>query len=306
MELSRVAFGEFVYEAATGRLVGPEGEHTLRPQLSRLLECFLSRPNEVLDRATLIAAVWGEDRVVEFDAGLAALIKELRAALGDRADAPWYLETIPRRGFRFLLEPRNVSERGDSGRAVARFSLILLPVLVLGVAAGLAWWLTLGETPDPEGAIGDDARPPRVAVLPFLSLDDQDRERTASLLLADSMIAALSAAVTDDGAEDVPAFAVIGRTSIARYPEGDELISRLARDLAVDLIVEGSYRDEGGEWLVTVNVVKVSDQTILQSRSIVVDSLSSPGLREAMRVFAREMVETVRACGPDCLARIGD
>lgn len=301
MELSRVEFGEFVYEADTGRLVGPQGAQTLRPQVSRLLEHFLAHPDRVLDRASLIAAVWGEDRVVEFDAGLAALIKELRHVLGDSAANPRYLETIPRRGFRFLATPvaAETAERPAPGRFRRYLLAGVVLAAVLAAAGGGAFWWLAGEPATP--VAGAERSVPRVAVLPFLSLADEERERTASLLLADSMIAALGPATGDEAGE--PPFAVIGRTSLSGYPEGEDLLASLARDLGVDLVVEGSYRREGEQWLVNVSLVKVSDQTILQSRSFLVDELSSRAVREEMAAFAGEMRVVVSGCGADCLAR---
>lgn len=316
MTSRRIQFGDFLYQSDSGRLSGPTGEHSLRPQLARLLEYLLDHPGEVIERDRVARAVWGEDRVVEFEAGLAALVKELRSILGDSARQPRYLETIPRRGLRWLVPPQDSGVQAGpptdsfSARPAAKrgrriviiglaFSILLTGALGLVI-------LTVQQAAD-EASVEPEPRAPRVAVLPFLAIDEADRERRASLLLADSTIAALASVVSSspndvEEAADHP-FAVIGRTSITGYPAGDGLAAALAEDLGVDLVVEGSYRREGDVWLITVSVVKVREQTILLSRSFLVPEPSSRAAREHLQGFAIEMAAAVRRCGEDCLVR---
>ncbi|MDQ2070341.1 winged helix-turn-helix domain-containing protein [Natronospira bacteriovora] len=303
-----VKFGEFVYEADSGRLTGPSGEQNLRPQVARLLDYLLRHPGEIIGREGLAREVWGEDRVVAFDTGLSALLKELRAALGDRADEPHYLETIPRRGVRWLVTPESGSDStsGETGgKANGRQgALILIAAAVM--LAGFVGLLLVAEM-SPDDPLPDmPAQPavPRVAVLPFLSIADDDREQRASLLLADSTIAALAAVVAPPqlGEDESPPMAVIGRTSISGYPEGEALLPALARDLGVDLVVEGSFREEGDYWLVTVSAVRADAQTILLSRSFLVSELSSRAVREHLQGFAIELAMAIERCGEDCLS----
>ncbi|MCP1727559.1 DNA-binding winged helix-turn-helix (wHTH) protein/TolB-like protein [Natronospira proteinivora] len=304
-ETSRLQFKGFVYEPDSGRLSGPTGTQTLRPQAARLLEALLARPGVVIDRQTLVESVWGEGRVVEFDAGLSALIKELRAALGDQAGSPTFIETIPRRGVRFLVQPDTTDQAGNAPSSAAlprpiRLIVTTILALLLGGLVLLMAWDLVPFGGDPEAA----DRPPRVAVLPFLSVDDADREQRASMLLADSLIAALGQVVSRaDTEQGSPPYAVIGRTSVVDYPAGEELLPRLGRELRVDLVIEGSYRQEGEQdWLINISAVKVEEQTILLSRSFVSDALSSQAVREQMQSFALELEQAARRCGQDCLA----
>lgn len=302
-------FGSFRYRADSGELSGAQGDRLLRPQLARLLEYLLEHPGQVLDRDSVARAVWGDGRVVEFEAGLAALIKELRSALADSASTPRYLETIPRRGLRWLVTPER--EAGAAGaQAVARPRRLAVGAAVGVILAALFGLLLLaGQLTGDEEEGEHQARLPRVAVLPFLSVDEADREQRASLLLADSAIAALASVAVPPPDEEVatshPPFAVIGRTSIGGYPGGDELALALARDLRADLVVEGSYRSEGDAWLINVSVVKVGEQTILLSRTFLVSELSSRVAREHLQGFAIEMAEAVRRCGEECLVPSG-
>jgi DNA-binding winged helix-turn-helix (wHTH) protein len=74
----------------------------LRPQPARALERLLQSQGELVSRAELRRALWPEDTFVHFDDGLNSCIKQVRAALGESRSAPRYLETLVKRGFRFV------------------------------------------------------------------------------------------------------------------------------------------------------------------------------------------------------------
>ena len=74
----------------------------LQQQPAKVLELLLRRAGELVTRDEIRAAVWGQDTYVNFDQGLNFCIKEIRAALGDDADEPRFVETLPRRGYRFI------------------------------------------------------------------------------------------------------------------------------------------------------------------------------------------------------------
>ncbi len=98
----RVAFDEFELRLDSGELFREGSLVTqLQPQPARLLELLASRSGEVVGREEIRQVVWG-DSFVDFDASLNFCIKQLRRALGDSATSPRYIETLPRRGYRFL------------------------------------------------------------------------------------------------------------------------------------------------------------------------------------------------------------
>ena len=98
----------------------------LQEQPLRILDELLARPGEIVTREHLIAILW-PNRVVEFDAGLNAAVRRLRAALGDEAETPRYIETVPRKGYRFIgtLRPLDV---GTNPAAVSDTVFTGLPV----------------------------------------------------------------------------------------------------------------------------------------------------------------------------------
>ena len=100
--LESYRFGVFEFDGRTlelrkaGRLIA------IRPQPLKLLALLLARPNDLVTRDDLQRALWGDDTFVDFEQGVNHAVRELRAALGDVAESPRFIETLPRRGYRFI------------------------------------------------------------------------------------------------------------------------------------------------------------------------------------------------------------
>jgi DNA-binding winged helix-turn-helix (wHTH) protein/TolB-like protein len=95
-------FGVFEFDARTAVLTRSSRPVPLEPQPARALALLLSRAGDLVSREELRAHLWGEDTHVDFDRGLAYCIGQLRSALGDSADNPRFVQTLPRRGFSFI------------------------------------------------------------------------------------------------------------------------------------------------------------------------------------------------------------
>src|SRR5215467_11819316 len=106
-------FGLFELDVARGELRKQGRVIKLQDQPFQVLDVLVRRPGEVVTREELQQAVWPADTFVEFDQGLNTAIKKIRLALGDSADNPRFVETIPRKGYRFIapveLAPREAS-----------------------------------------------------------------------------------------------------------------------------------------------------------------------------------------------------
>src|SRR5437762_1352467 len=115
-----VHFGEFELDAAAGQLYRKGAKLRLQEQPSQILQILLQRPGEVVTREELQQKIWPSDTFVDFDHGINNAIKRLREALGDTAETPCYVETLPRRGYRFI---------GKIERETPKFrSLAVLPL----------------------------------------------------------------------------------------------------------------------------------------------------------------------------------
>ena len=95
-------FGPFEVNAASGELLKNGRRIKLQEQPFRLLVVFLESAGEVVTREELRSRIWPEDTFVDFDGSLRVAVRKLRGALGDDAESPRYIETIPKRGYRFL------------------------------------------------------------------------------------------------------------------------------------------------------------------------------------------------------------
>lgn len=98
---STCRFGDYAFDPASGELTGPAGVARLQPQVAALLNHFTAHAGAVITRTELQERLW-PDTTVEFDDGLNFCIRQLRVALADDANQPTYIETLPRRGYRFL------------------------------------------------------------------------------------------------------------------------------------------------------------------------------------------------------------
>lgn len=159
-----IRFDGWTYRASTGELARDGCTIRLQKHPAQVLEALLASPAELVTREALISRLWPKG-VVEFDTALNTAVHRLRTALGDPADSPRYIETIPRRGYRFIgsLDDSVPVALPDAGRA-ARTAVIESPragryrwrtaavVLVIGLAiAG-----TLASGPG-SGTIADEA-----------------------------------------------------------------------------------------------------------------------------------------------------
>src|SRR5438876_8961996 len=130
-------FDTFTFDPASGELQGAAGVTRLQPQVAALLTVLLEHAGTVVTRAELQARLW-PDTTVDFDDGLNFCVRQLRVALGDDANAPKYVETLPRRGYRFVAPVTRAAETTGGVRSRRFF-----PTLWLWIG-GLAAAIILG------------------------------------------------------------------------------------------------------------------------------------------------------------------
>src|SRR5690349_13829962 len=99
---ARLRFGPFAVNTSTGELLNGGTRIRLSGQPVAILLLLLQHSGEVVTREQLCAQIWGEGTFVDFEHGLNAAMNKLRRALGDSAENPRYIETVPGRGYRFI------------------------------------------------------------------------------------------------------------------------------------------------------------------------------------------------------------
>src|SRR5262245_2809726 len=122
--MSRLRFDRFELDVAAGELRNGGAVVRLQPQPCKVLALLASRAGQLVTRAEIQKQVWTDDTFVDFEQGLNYCVRQIRAALDDQADTPRFIETIPRRGYRFLAA---VTPAAPPSSAPARVMLAVLP-----------------------------------------------------------------------------------------------------------------------------------------------------------------------------------
>ena len=142
MALSLFTLGGWQVDAAANQIVREDERRELEPQVMDLLALFASRPGEVISKAEIISAIWGE--VTVNDDALTRTLWKLRRGLGDDARAPRYIETVPKRGYRLIADvtlPETIPLKADAAAPPSRPPLDLLALGVLLVGATVALFI---------------------------------------------------------------------------------------------------------------------------------------------------------------------
>lgn len=271
--MTRYLFDQLAFDPADGRLerLDSGAAVTLRPQVASLLRALLEAPRTVIDRESLCRAVWGEGAVVDFDAGLAAIVRELRQALEQLGGRASLLETMPRRGFRFGADVRRESDSVPEGNTEsrhagvqepARYSRRWLLLAALASAMLLAWLIARWVNPPPVAPAEDTRGELTLAVLPFERFDEAPANGARlELLLADAMLVQLWQAELED-------VALIGRATLLPYGNRKDVAGAVARDLGVRLLIEGSIVRDGAEWQVTARLLDMPHGRVAWSETV--------------------------------------
>jgi TolB-like protein/DNA-binding winged helix-turn-helix (wHTH) protein/Tfp pilus assembly protein PilF len=251
-QLGAIRFGVFEVDLRVGELRKQGVKIKLQDQPFQLLQVLLERPGEVVTREELRQRIWPADTFVDFDGGVNNAVKRLREALGDKAETPRFIETLPRRGYRLIatVNANALSPAVNGSQTGARFSSRTLRVgiliglgsalLLLGIAgfAPSKWWLHLRGSGVPQIR--------SLAVLPLQNLSGDQTQEYFADAMTEELITELSR---------LSALRVVSRTSVMRYKKTDKPLPEIARELGVDGIVEGSVVRSGARVRVTAQLI---------------------------------------------------
>lgn len=229
----------------------------LAPKPFDLLVRLVRRAGEVVTREDIRRLLWGEETHVEVEGGINAYVGQVRSVLEDRATAPRYIETVPRRGYRFVAEVEAiVADDPVQAPSVAKPIRRLAVGLGLGTAALLAWALFAFWPGMPEASPSAESTP-RLLVLPF----DED-EAAESAFLADGLTEELIRELVERYGERL---SVIAPVSALRIRELDQPASNVAQRLGVDYLVRGRVLREGDAVRLNVRMTDARNGEVLWS-----------------------------------------
>jgi len=286
--VSVVRFGTYEVSLQSGEVRKSGLRIRVQQQPMKLLEILLERRGEVVSREELRGRVWTNESFGDFDQALNIAIAKLRTALDDSAENPRFIETLPKRGYRFIADvsvvdvdvpPKkpqpsagNLPESQEqetigTGREVQADRLTIEPAalkrrlwptrrvifalaLVLGLPI-LAVWLFRSRGRAPTGIRS-------LAVLPLESLSGDASQGYFADGMTDELITDLS---------QISALRVISRTSVMVYKGARKPLPQIARELNVDAVVEGTVLRSGDQVRITAQLIEASTDKHLWSQS---------------------------------------
>jgi len=250
-----IRFDSFELDFRAGELRKRGIKLRLQGQPLQVLAALLKRPGDLVTREELRAEIWTADTFVDFDHSLHNAIARLREVLGDSAETPRYIETLPRRGYRFIAPveevqaPRIGGENGNkTGHTVAvatrsrRSAGLVLTIISCG-AIGLAGWAAWQHSYAKSTAVPIRS----IAVLPMQNLSADAAQEYFADGMTDQLITELA---------KIGALRVTSRTSVMRYKGTKKALPEIARELNVDAIVEGSVIRSGQRLRVTAQLLR--------------------------------------------------
>jgi len=291
-------FGPFELLPRSRELLKEGRRIKVRPQPFQVLEVLLERGGDVVTREELRERVWQADTFVDFEHGLNTAIKELRAVLSDSATEPRYIGTIPKVGYRMIVEVEQPEAEGPAKTVIAMgktappirdfvwsgesgwegferkkedekrrtvwpqwiAGILLVLVLVTGIVFGVKW-ARAREAVKREVRETAAAKNRRVmlAVLPFQNLTGNVGQEYFSDGLTEEMIAQL-------GLMDPDHVGVIARTSVMHYKSTQQNAEQIGQELGVQYVLEGSVRRDAERVRITVQLIRAGDQTRLWTK----------------------------------------
>jgi TolB-like protein/DNA-binding winged helix-turn-helix (wHTH) protein/Flp pilus assembly protein TadD len=274
----RFRFGVFELDLCSGELRKHGLRIRLQEQPFQVLATLLAHPGEVVTREELQKKLWPADTFVDFDHGLNKAINKIRDALGDSAESPRFVETIARRGYRFLAEvkvtegpavrsPQSATQSGAAPEGAGprdvslKFATLKSPrssytwkisafVLLLLVVALAIWQF---HSRNRASAVIHS-----LAVLPLESLSSDASQEYFADGMTDELISDLG---------QISALRVISRTSVMAYKHAHKPLPQIARELDVDAVVEGTVLRSGDRVRITAQLIEASSDQHLWSQS---------------------------------------
>jgi TolB-like protein/DNA-binding winged helix-turn-helix (wHTH) protein/Flp pilus assembly protein TadD len=243
-------FGPYRLEPATRRLLRSGEPVSLTPKAFDTLLALVERRDRVVDKAELMRLVWPDSFVEE--ANLSQTIFVLRKVLGEAPDGRPFIDTLPRRGYRFAATVREevatppVDPEAPSPWRSQALRFAAAAVLLTALIGSGAWWV--------RSSSGAPEQIESLVVLPFGDLSNQHEPDS----LPDSMTDALTTTLGQIGG-----LRVISRTSAMTYKSTSKTVPQIGHELNVDAVVEGTVQRSAGRVRLNLKLIHAAtDRTV--------------------------------------------
>lgn len=281
--LMKTSFGEFDIDAATG-VLRRNGERVKLQDLPfRLLVALLRRPGEALTREELRAELWGAETFVDAEAGLNTAIAKLREALGDNAETPRFIETLPKRGYRFVGKLDSAASRESiAAEASAAAGIDSRRAFLVACALGVP---TLGFLTS--RMIGPPDRT-TIAVVRFHNeTGDPAFDRLAGTL-TDAVVVSLAGKSK---------YAVIGNSPLLRTDRIFQDVRRIGAALRADYVVLGQLQKSDTGLLARAHFIGTTDDKHYWAQKIELEGVADRERRVTTVVNEGVEIGLQRAAG---------
>lgn len=245
-------FGPFTLDVDAEVLLRGDERVPLQPQAMTVLKLLVLRSGELVTRKALQSAVWRDGTFVDFEQGLNWCIKRIREVLGDDAQHPRFIETVPRKGYRFL--PVVSDPRPSPIRPLRR----LVMAMLLGVVC-------LAST-----AVWTHHPPVTVVILPFDNYTGDPRNEIAAAAATEDVINRL-------GSINPAHLKVIDRLTATKFRRMNECIIHIGQALGAEYVMEGSLQKSR----TTAALYRVADNTQLWATAVDSHAMNAPELISA-------------------------
>ena len=245
-----ISFDGWTLHGASGEVEKDGRRIRLQDQPLQVLLALLAAPGEVVTREQLIARLWPSG-VVDFETSLNTAVRKLRVALGDEADTPRYIETLPRKGYRFIARIDAPTLHSPTARLPRSKVALWIAIGLLLVGAGIALAPSLRNS-------GQSVSDPiaSLAVLPFRPLLPEARNPALEFGMADTLIAQLS---------NLPGVSVSPLSAVRQFDATDQDPLAAGRAMHVSAVLDGSIQTDRQRVRVSARLLRVADGSALWS-----------------------------------------
>jgi DNA-binding winged helix-turn-helix (wHTH) protein/TolB-like protein len=250
-----VQFGPFTFDTGSLALSKHGSAVRFQPQPARVLAALLRQAGSVVSREELRQEVWPTGTYVDFERGLNFAVAHIRSALGESADRPVYIETLPKRGYRFIAPVTRVSDAATSRPEPPAPVVEVLPesnrrgLVWAGVVVGAIALIALAVA-----WAAQQNRPVRVAVVSFDNETGQDAFDQVAVAIADQTVARLATP------ERVVRLSVVGNSAALRRPRDFRDIKEIGRAVDVRYVVLAQMKVDAAKVRLIAHLIRVEDE----------------------------------------------
>jgi TolB-like protein/DNA-binding winged helix-turn-helix (wHTH) protein/lipopolysaccharide biosynthesis regulator YciM len=255
---SAYRFGDFTLDLQAGELRKQGVKLKIQGQPLEILAILLERRGQMVAREEFHKKLWPSDTFVDFEHGLNAAVRRLREALNDSAETPRYVETLARRGYRFIAAVEGCEQPQEVQIERRKPKYVLAGMLGLGLAVAVLAGLALHAMRERSKVAASRSQIQSVAVLPLANLSSDPEQEYFTDGMTEELITDLA---------QIGALRVISRTSVMQYKGTKKPLPEIARELHVEAVVVGSVAREGDRVRISVQLIHAPTDRHLWAKS---------------------------------------